>query len=106
MLSMKLVGLLMVMFFISTSFNKKNDIAIYSNHYIKNDTIKYISSNNPGALNIYDSTRWESGTEIPAHDQDFYALKDVSYGNIQRILFNSKSTSMKYSHNILKQIIK
>jgi enterochelin esterase-like enzyme len=37
--------------------------------------------------------RWESGIEIPAHDQDFYALKDVPHGNVQQILFPSKSTN-------------
>jgi len=49
--------------------------------------------NDPGALNFYGSTRWESGVEIPAHDQDFYALKAVPHGNVQQILFPSKSTS-------------
>jgi enterochelin esterase-like enzyme len=49
--------------------------------------------NDPGALNFYGSTRWESGIEIPAHDQDFYALKDVLHGNVQQILFPSKSTN-------------
>ncbi|WP_373548801.1 alpha/beta hydrolase-fold protein [Haliscomenobacter sp.] len=49
--------------------------------------------NDPGALNFYGSTRWESGIEIPAHDQDFYALKDVPHGNVQLILFPSKSTN-------------
>ncbi|MDP5200247.1 alpha/beta hydrolase-fold protein [Flavobacterium sp. DG2-3] len=48
--------------------------------------------NDPGALNFYGSARWESGIEIPAHDQDFYALKEVSHGNVQQILFPSKST--------------
>ncbi|MFN8257091.1 MAG: alpha/beta hydrolase-fold protein [Bacteroidales bacterium] len=48
--------------------------------------------NDPGALNFYGSVRWESGVEIPAHDQDFYALKDVPHGNVQQILFPSKST--------------
>jgi len=48
--------------------------------------------NDPGALNFYGSIRWESGIEIPAHDQDFYALKDVPHGNVQQILFPSKST--------------
>lgn len=48
--------------------------------------------NDPGALNFYGSTRWESGIEIPAHDQDFYALKDVPHGNVQQILYPSKST--------------
>ena len=48
--------------------------------------------NDPGTLNFYGSTRWESGIEIPAHDQDFYALKDVPHGNVQQILFQSAST--------------
>jgi enterochelin esterase-like enzyme len=48
--------------------------------------------NDPGALNFYGSIRWESGIEIPAHDQDFYALKDVPHGHVQQILFPSKST--------------
>ncbi len=48
--------------------------------------------NDPGTLNFYGSTRWESGVEIPAHDQEFYALKDVPHGRVQLILFPSKST--------------
>ena len=48
--------------------------------------------NDPGALNFYGSVRWESGIEIPAHDQDFYALKDVPHGRVQQILFPSEST--------------
>lgn len=49
--------------------------------------------NDPGALNFYGSTRWESGIEIPARDQDFYALKDVPHGHVHQILFPSKSTN-------------
>jgi enterochelin esterase-like enzyme len=49
--------------------------------------------NDPGTLNFYGSTRWESGIEIPAHDQDFYALKDVPHGRIQQVLFPSKVTN-------------
>ncbi len=48
--------------------------------------------NDPGTLNFYGSTRWESGIEIPAHDQDFYALKNVPHGKVQQILFPSPST--------------
>ena len=48
--------------------------------------------NDPGTLNFYGSTRWESGIEIPAHDEDFYALKNVPHGNVQQVLFPSKST--------------
>src|SRR5262249_18524147 len=49
--------------------------------------------NDPGAQNYYGSTRWESGIEIPAHDQDFYAVKDVPHGRVQEVLFPSKSTN-------------
>jgi len=49
--------------------------------------------NDPGTLNFYGSTRWESGIEIPAHDQDFYALKDVPHGNVSQVLFPSKTTN-------------
>ncbi|MFH0758190.1 MAG: alpha/beta hydrolase-fold protein [Bacteroidota bacterium] len=49
--------------------------------------------NDPGTLNFYGSVRWESGIEIPAHDQDFYAMKDVPHGRVQQILFPSKSTN-------------
>lgn len=49
--------------------------------------------NDPGALNFYGSTRWESGIEVPAHDQDFYALKDVPHGRVQQVLFPSKLTN-------------
>ncbi|HEX2920524.1 MAG TPA: alpha/beta hydrolase-fold protein [Bacteroidales bacterium] len=46
----------------------------------------------PGTINYYGSVRWESGIEIPAHDQDIYALKDVPHGKVEQILFPSKST--------------
>src|SRR6187431_1548504 len=49
--------------------------------------------NDPGTLNFYGSTRWESGIEIPAHDQDFYALKDVPHGRVQQVLFPSRLTN-------------
>lgn len=50
--------------------------------------------NDPGTGNFYGSTRWESGIEIPAKDQDFYALKDVPHGHVRQILFPSKSTNI------------
>ncbi|MBR6250192.1 MAG: endo-1,4-beta-xylanase [Bacteroidales bacterium] len=49
--------------------------------------------NDPGSKNYYGSVRWESGIEIPAHDQDFYALKNIAHGNVQQILFHSPSTN-------------
>lgn len=49
--------------------------------------------NDPGAKNYYGSCRWESGIEIPAHDEDFYAMKQVPHGNVQQVYFYSKSTN-------------
>nr|WP_320057947.1 bifunctional endo-1,4-beta-xylanase/feruloyl esterase [uncultured Bacteroides sp.] len=48
--------------------------------------------NDPGTKNYYGSCRWESGIEIPAHDADFYAMKQVPHGNVQQVYFYSKST--------------
>jgi enterochelin esterase-like enzyme len=49
--------------------------------------------NDPGAKNYYGSVRWESGLEVPAHDQEFYAVKDVPHGNVVQVLFPSKVTN-------------
>jgi enterochelin esterase-like enzyme len=49
--------------------------------------------NDPGAMNYFGSTRWESGIEIPAHDQEFYALTNVPHGNVIQVLFPSPSTN-------------
>ena len=51
--------------------------------------------NDPGTGFFYGSQRWESGIEIPAKDQDLYALKDVPHGNMQHIIFPSKSTNLQ-----------
>ena len=49
--------------------------------------------NDPGTHNYFGSCRWESGIEIPAHDKEFYALRqDVPHGNVQQVLFPSQST--------------
>ena len=47
--------------------------------------------NDPGTGFFYGSQRWESGVEVPAHDQDFYALKNVPHGAMTQILFPSKT---------------
>lgn len=52
-----------------------------------------VTVNDPGALNYYGSCRWESGIEIPAKDKDFYALKNVPHGTVQKVLFHSPSTN-------------
>lgn len=60
-------------------------------HYY-NLTVNGGKFNDPGALNFYGSSRWESGIEISAQDEDFYALKDVPHGHVAQVLFPSKST--------------
>lgn len=44
----------------------------------------------PGTLYFYGSSRWGSGVEVPATDQDFYALKNVPHGQIRQQLYFSK----------------
>jgi GH35 family endo-1,4-beta-xylanase/enterochelin esterase-like enzyme len=48
--------------------------------------------NDPGTHNYFGSCRWESGIEIPAPDQDFYACRtDIPHGTIQEVNYYSKS---------------
>jgi len=44
----------------------------------------------PGSLYFYGASRWGSGIEVPARDQDFYALREVSHGKICQNLYFSK----------------
>ncbi len=51
-------------------------------------TIDGCTVNDPGTHNYFGSTRWESGIEIPAHDQAFYALRaDIPHGRLQEVYF-------------------
>ena len=57
--------------------------------------------NDPGTHNYFGSCRWESGIEIPAPDQDFYAWrKDIPHGNIQQVNFWSESTGKMQTCNV------
>lgn len=47
----------------------------------------------PNSLMFFGATRWGSAVEIPAADQDTYALKDVPHGQIREVFFRSKSTA-------------
>ena len=38
----------------------------------------------PGSKFFYGASRWGSGIEIPAHDADFYAVKNVPHGQLRR----------------------
>ncbi len=44
----------------------------------------------PGSLYFYGAGRWGSGIEIPAHDQEFYALKNVPHGQVREHLYYSE----------------
>ena len=45
----------------------------------------------PGSLFFYGASRWGSGIEIPAVDQDFYALKNVPHGQVREHLYFSET---------------
>ncbi len=44
----------------------------------------------PGAQMFYGASRWGSGVEVPAHDADFYAVRNVPHGNLREVRFFSK----------------
>jgi enterochelin esterase-like enzyme len=43
----------------------------------------------PGTKYFYGAGRWGSGIEIPAHDQEFYALKNVPHGQVRELQYYS-----------------
>jgi len=47
----------------------------------------------PGSLYYYGASRWGSGIEIPAKDQDFYALKNVPHGQLRENQYFSKTSN-------------
>lgn len=47
----------------------------------------------PGTKYFYGAGRWGSGIEIPAVDQEFYALKDVPHGLVSENIYFSKITN-------------
>jgi len=47
----------------------------------------------PGSLFFYGASRWGSGIEIPAKDQEFYSLKNVPHGQIRQQIYFSKSNN-------------
>lgn len=44
-----------------------------------------VSIPDPGTQVFYGSSRWGGAVEIPAHDQDFYALKNVPHGQLREV---------------------
>ena len=51
----------------------------------------------PASLYYYGASRWGSGIEIPAHDQDFYALKNVPHGQVREVYyFSATNNTMRH----------
>jgi enterochelin esterase family protein len=48
----------------------------------------------PGSMYFYGAGRWGSGIEVPARDQDFYALKNVPHGRYGKICIFRKSPTV------------
>ena len=46
----------------------------------------------PNSKYFFGAMRWGSGVEVPAKDNDFYAVKKVAHGQMREILFYSEST--------------
>jgi len=51
----------------------------------------------PGSLYFYGAGRWGSGVEVPARDEDFYALKNVPHGDLRQTLLpvTSSDTNLR-----------
>ncbi len=47
----------------------------------------------PGSLYFYGAGRWGSGIEVPAKDQDFYALKNVPHGEVRELHYFSETNN-------------
>jgi enterochelin esterase family protein len=45
----------------------------------------------PGSLYFYGASRWGSGIEVPAHDEDIYALKNVPHGQVREHKYYSET---------------
>src|SRR5688572_16387437 len=46
----------------------------------------------PNSMMYFGAMRWGSAVELPANDQETYALKNVPHGQLREIFFPSKST--------------
>jgi enterochelin esterase-like enzyme len=83
----------------SSEFTKGKDGAWYGTtrpldegfHYY---TIKIDGAEvpDPNSLMYFGALRWGSAVELPAHDQEFYTIKNVPHGQLREIYFHSAST--------------
>ncbi|TDD99492.1 alpha/beta hydrolase [Flavobacterium cellulosilyticum] len=47
----------------------------------------------PGSMYYYGASRWGSGIEVPAKDEEFYALKNVQHGDVREHIYFSKTNN-------------
>ena len=45
----------------------------------------------PNSLYYYGASGWGSGIDIPANDEDFYAVKNVPHGDVREVYYYSKT---------------
>lgn len=79
---------------------KKNDQGVWVGESAPQDegfhyyqlNIDGASVPDPGSKFYYGAGRWGSGIEIPASDDEFYALKDVPHGSVSENIYYSEIT--------------
>jgi enterochelin esterase-like enzyme len=83
----------------SSEFTKGDDGAWYGHTRPLDEGFHYYALKidgaevpDPNSMMFFGAMRWGSAVELPAHDQDFYALKNVPHGQLREIYFYSKST--------------
>jgi enterochelin esterase-like enzyme len=83
----------------SSPFTKGEDGAWYGHTRPLDEGFHYYTINidgaevpDPNSLMFFGSMRWGSAVEVPAKDQDSYALKNVPHGQLREVFFYSKST--------------
>lgn len=86
----------------SSTFAKGEDGAWYGYTRPLDEGFHYYTLNidgaevpDPNSLFFFGAQRWGSGVELPASDQDFYALRDVPHGQLREIFFPSASTGVQ-----------
>jgi enterochelin esterase-like enzyme len=83
----------------SSEFTKGEDGAWYGYTRLLDEGFHYYAIKidgaevpDPNSMYFFGAQRWGSAVELPAKDQDFYALKNVPHGQLREIFFYSKST--------------
>ncbi len=83
----------------SSEFKKGEDGAWYGHTRPLDEGFHYYMLNidgaevpDPNSRMYFGAMRWGSAVEVPAHDQEFYELKNVPHGQLREIYFHSPST--------------